>query len=449
MKKRLFGTDGIRGIAVTELTCELIMQIGRALTYMTREVAGKRPVILVGKDTRISSDVLEAALCAGICSAGGNAQCLGVVPTPAVAYLVRQTRADAGVMISASHNSTEFNGLKIFDYTGFKMSDEAEEEIEQLILDYPDRIEIDGDVGRIEQYKNAAEQYISHLAHLSSARLDGMRVVIDCANGSASATAEELFTRLGADVQVIHAKPDGQNINMGCGSAHIDNLMEYVEQEGCDVGLAFDGDADRCLAVDETGELVDGDKMIAIIAKACKEQKKLKHDAVVVTTMSNLGFTSFANEEGIRRVTANVGSRYVLEKMLDGGYNLGGEQNGHIIFLDDATTGDGQLAGIRLLEIMKQTGKKLSELAGVMKRFPQVMINVRIPHYQRENWKNDEQITALIDAREAELGEAGRILVRESGTEPLIRVMIEGKDFNRINAIAMEISEKIRERVYR
>lgn len=447
---RLFGTDGVRGIAVTELTCELAMQIGRALAVVM-SASGRRPSIVVGKDTRASSDVLEAALCAGLCSSGADVRCLGVVPTAAVAFLVKKYDASAGIMISASHNSVEFNGIKLFDQNGYKLSDEMETEIEALILDRPEEIWLASatDVGRLVRDEEAAEIYISHLLSLISARLDGMKVAIDCANGSASRLAEQFFTRLGAEVQLIYAEPDGTNINLECGSTHIEHLMDHVAKEGFDIGLAFDGDGDRCLAVDETGELVDGDKLIAIVAKAYKEQGRLRHNAVVVTVMSNLGFTSFAKEEGIRRITANVGDRYVLEKMLDGGYNLGGEQNGHIFFLDEATTGDGMLSGAKVLEIMKNSGRKLSELAGVMKRFPQVMINVRIPEYQRENWKNDEVLTSLIDMREEELGDEGRILVRESGTEALIRVMIEGKDFNKINAIAMEISEKIRERICR
>ncbi len=444
---RLFGTDGVRGIAITELTCELVMQIGKALAFRLRGEG--RPAIYVGKDTRNSSDVLEAALCAGICSAGGDVYCLGVVPTPAVAYIVQRSHGTAGVMISASHNSAEFNGIKLFDRNGYKMSDDAEAEIEALILDYPDRMELSGEVGSILSYRNAVEEYLNHIVSLISVRLDGLKIAIDCANGCASYTAKPLFTRLGAEVTLLHAEPDGTNINMDCGSSHIQDLMDHVSEGDYDAGLAFDGDADRCLAVDETGELVDGDKLIAIVAKDCHAKGTLKQDAVVVTVMSNLGFTYFAKEHGIRRITANVGDRYVLEKMIDGGYNIGGEQNGHLFFLDDATTGDGQLSGAKVLEILKREEKRMSELASVMKRFPQVMINVRIPHYQRENWKNDEEITALIDAREEELGDAGRILVRESGTEPLIRVMIEGKDFNRINAIAMEISGKIRERVGR
>ncbi len=448
---RLFGTDGARGIAITELTCELAMQIGRAAAMVLTKHSSHRPKILIGKDTRISSDILEAALCAGICSVGADAQILGVVPTPAVAYLVKKCGADAGVMISASHNSVEFNGIKLFSSTGYKLSDEIEEEIEALILDHPEQIAlVDGtDVGSITYYADAADEYIAYVDSCIAAKPEGLRVALDCANGSASATAKTLFERLGAQVMLIHAEPDGTNINKDCGSTHIEDLMEFVVENQCDIGLAFDGDADRCLAVDETGELVDGDKLIAICAKAYKDQGKLKANAVVVTVMSNLGFTHFAKAEGLKMITANVGDRYVLEKMLDGGYNIGGEQSGHIIFLDEMTTGDGQLSGAKVLEILKASGKKMSELAGVMEKFPQVMINVKIPNHQKENWKNDSEITDLIDRKEELLGDAGRILVRESGTEPLIRVMIEGKDFTQINDMAMEISEKIRERVGR
>ena len=446
---RLFGTDGVRGIAIKELTVELCMQIGKSLAYVIGESTRPHPTIVIGKDTRMSSDVLEAALCAGICAAGGDALCLGVVPTPAVAYLVQKRRAQAGVMISASHNSAEFNGVKIFGADGYKISDDTEALIEAFILDRPGRVQTysGNEIGTIKQDTNAVYDYVTHLESLISVRFDGLKIAVDCANGCTCTTALELFTRLGAKVERIYSEPDGMNINLDCGSTHINHLMDYVAANGCHVGIAFDGDGDRCLAVDETGELVDGDKLMAIIAKVWKEQGKLKKDSVVVTVLSNLGFTSFARANGIKRITSNIGDRYVLDKMLDGGYNLGGEQNGHIFFLDDATTGDGQLSALRILEIMVRTNKKLSELATIMKRFPQVMINVRIPAYQRENWKNDEIITDLIDRREEELGDEGRILVRESGTEPIIRVMIEGREFTQINRIAVEISELIRQRL--
>lgn len=444
---RLFGTDGARGVAITELTCEMAMQIGRAAALILTKKVSHKPQILIGKDTRISSDVLEAALCAGICSVGADAVILGVVPTPAVAHLVREKNADAGVMISASHNSVEFNGIKLFSSTGYKLSDEIEEEIERLILDAPEEITLKShtEIGKITRCETAADEYIEHIKSTIDTDLSGLRVALDCANGSSSATAKKLFEELGADVLLISDQPDGTNINKNCGSTHMENLMSFVVENSCDCGLAFDGDADRCLAVDEKGELIDGDKLIAICAKAYREQGRLSKDAVVVTVMTNLGFSYFAKDNGISTVTASVGDRYVLEKMLDGGYNIGGEQSGHIIFLDDATTGDGQLSGAKVLEILKNSGKKMSELSDVMAKFPQVMINVRITPRDKEVWKNDAGITGLIEKHEQTLGESGRILVRESGTEPLIRVMIEGKEFAQINEMALEIADKIKD----
>lgn len=448
---RLFGTDGARGVAITELTCEIAMQIGKAAAIVLTKTTKHKPTIFIGKDTRISSDILEAALAAGICSVGANAQLLGVVPTPAVAALVEQKKADAGVMISASHNSFEFNGIKLFSSTGHKLSDEIEEEIEELILDRPEDMKIvsGAEVGKMTHYRDAQTDYIRYIMKCIKGNLTGLRIAIDCANGSASATAKRLFEGLGADVYVINSSPDGININDNCGSTHIGNLMQFVVDKKCNAGLAFDGDADRCLAVDEKGQLIDGDKLIAICAKAYKEQGKLKKNTAVVTVMSNLGFSYFAKDNGIKMQTTKVGDRYVLEKMLEGGYNLGGEQSGHIIFLDEANTGDGQLSGAKVMEILAESGKKMSELASVMEHFPQVMINVKISPRDREVWKNDSQITDLIERYEEELGESGRILVRESGTEPLIRVMLEGKDFKQINEYAIAISDKIRERTGR
>lgn len=445
---RLFGTDGARGVAITELTCEMAMNIGRAAAIVLTKRTKHKPTIFIGKDTRISSDVLESALAAGICSVGANVQILGVVPTPAVAALVQQKKADAGVMISASHNSFEFNGIKLFSSTGYKLSDDIEEEIEELILDKPQEMKLvsDENVGRITYYRDAQTDYIRYIMKCIKGNLTGLRIALDCANGSASATAKRLFEGLGASVYVINASPNGININENCGSTHINNLMQFVIDKKCHAGLAFDGDADRCLAVDEKGELVDGDKLIAICAKAYKEKGKLKKDTAVVTVMSNLGFSYFAKDNNIKMLTTKVGDRYVLEKMLEGGYNLGGEQSGHIIFLDEANTGDGQLSGAKVLEILAESGMKMSELAAVMEHFPQVMINVKISPRSREVWKNDSQITDLIEQYESELGDSGRILVRESGTEPLIRVMLEGRDFSQINRFAVEIADKIRER---
>lgn len=445
---RLFGTDGARGIAITELTCELAMQIGKASAIVLAKKAKHKPTIFIGKDTRISSDVLEAALVSGICSVGANVEILGVVPTPAVAALVEQKKADAGIMISASHNSFEYNGIKLFSSSGYKLSDEIEEEIECLILDKPEEMKIvsHGNIGKVTYYRDAQTDYIRYIMKCIKGNLTGLRIAIDCANGSASATAKRLFEGLGASVFILNASPDGTNINDNCGSTHIGGLMQYVKDKKCHAGLAFDGDADRCLAVDERGELVDGDKLIAICAKAMKEQGKLNKETAVVTVMSNLGFKHFAKDNNIKLQTTKVGDRYVLEKMLEGKYNLGGEQSGHIIFLDEANTGDGQLSGAKVLEILAESGKKMSELADCMEHFPQVMINVKINQRSKEVWKNDSQITDLIEKYEEELGDSGRILVRESGTEPMIRVMLEGRDFKQINEYAIAISDKIKER---
>ena len=446
---RLFGTDGARGIAVKELTCELAMQIGRASALVLTKAMNHKPVILIGKDTRISSDILESALCAGICSVGADAVILGVVPTPAVAYLVKEKKADAGVMISASHNSVEYNGIKLFSSTGYKLSDDTEAEIERLILDNPEEIVLKShtEVGRIRHCENAVESYINHVKSSVKGDFEGMKVILDCANGSSSATAKQIFGGIGADCIYINCNPDGTNINDKCGSTYIIGLQKAVKENGADIGLAFDGDADRCLAVDENGELVDGDKLIAICSKAYKEQGRLKNNSAVVTVMTNIGFSQFAKENDINIITANVGDRYVLEKMLEGGYNIGGEQSGHIIFLDEATTGDGQLSGVKVLEVLQNSGMKMSELAGIMTSYPQVMVNVKVTPQVKAEWKSYDDVKEIISLHEKTLGDNGRILVRESGTEPLVRVMLEGKDTEQITAMANEIADKIREHI--
>ncbi len=428
---RLFGTDGARGVAITELTCETAMLIGRAAALvLTKNITDRKPKIFIGKDTRISSDVLEAALCAGICSVGADAVKLGVVPTPAVAWLIREKGADAGVMISASHNSVEFNGIKLFASTGYKLPDAVEAEIEALILDTPGEIPLKShtEIGRITDYTTAQDDYIDYIVSCIDTRLDGTYLALDCANGSSSATAQKLFEKLGAKVDMLSAEPDGTNINDNCGSTHMENLMAYVPAHGCDAGLAFDGDADRCLAVDEKGNLVDGDKLIAIAAYSMKQKGTLKNNTAVVTIMSNLGFFRFAEREGIATAATKVGDRYVLEEMLAKGYNIGGEQSGHIIFLDHASTGDGQLSGAKTIETLVNSGKKMSELAEIMECFPQMMLGVRIKPEHKNVWREDEKVKAVMAEYEEKLGSDGRILVRESGTEPLIRVMVEGKD---------------------
>lgn len=447
---RLFGTDGARGIALTELTCETAMQIGRAAAMVLTKKAHRKPKILIGKDTRISSDVLEAALIAGICSMGADAVTLGVVPTPAVAFLVKKRDADAGVMISASHNSMEFNGIKLFAGTGYKLSDDIEEEIESLILDNPEEITNamtgGSKVGRVSHDKNAQWDYIRSIMKTVDNDLSGVRVAIDCANGSASATAERLFGGLGATVYLVNCTPNGTNINDKCGSTHMEAISKFVKEKKCHVGVAFDGDADRCLAVDENGAVLDGDKLIAIFARDMRDKGTLKKNTAVVTVLTNLGFTHFAKNNDINMITTKVGDRYIMEQMLAGGYNLGGEQSGHIIFHDYATTGDGQLTAVQLLSIIKRQERKASELGSMMERYPQVMVNVKILPKWKEAWKNDTEIEKIINVNQTKLGSSGRILVRESGTEPLIRVMIEGKKFRLINQMALEIADKIKER---
>ena len=445
---RLFGTDGARGVAITELTVERATQIGKAAALVLAKGCGHRPKIIIGKDTRISGDVLEAALCAGICSVGADAVILGVVPTPAVAMLVKKYNADAGVMISASHNSVEFNGIKLFSGEGFKLPDNVENEIEALILDTPEEMEKElsegTKVGRMTVCGDAVKDYADHVMSTVSVELKGIKVCLDCANGSSSVCAQRIFEGLGAEVVMINDKPDGTNINEKCGSTHMEGLKKAVVENKCDVGLAFDGDADRCLAVDENGELIDGDKLLAIFSKYMKAEGTLKGDCCVVTVMSNIGFFKFAKKEGIVTATTKVGDRYVLEEMQKSGYNIGGEQSGHIILLDHANTGDGEMTGAMFLEIMAKSGKKASELASVMECYPQVLVNVKITADKKGMWETVPEITDAIKMYEDKLGGDGRILVRESGTEPLVRVMIEGKDIDVITDYANSIAELVK-----
>ncbi|MGN0698060.1 MAG: phosphoglucosamine mutase [Ruminiclostridium sp.] len=446
---RLFGTDGARGVAITELTCELAMNIGRAAALvLTKQKTHKgKARILIGKDTRISSDILESALIAGITSVGADVELLGVVPTPAVAYLVRYYEADAGVMISASHNSVEYNGIKLFSSTGFKLPDDVENEIEALILDTPEKMELvdGGDVGRVKTMYGAVSEYNEHIQSTVDGKFHGLLVAIDCANGSASATAESLFFKFGAEFIYINNEPNGLNINDNCGSTHMEQLVDLVKKRGCDVGFAFDGDADRCLAVDEKGNIIDGDKLIAILSRYMKEMGTLKNNAAVVTVMSNLGFHRFMNENKIDTVCTKVGDRYVLEEMLNSGYNIGGEQSGHIIFLDHATTGDGQLTAAQTLELLSKCKRPLSQLVQDIPDFPQLLVNVKITEDKKGLWDKTEKITDVIAQAEKAMGENGRILVRESGTEPLVRVMIEGKDEKEVDYWTNLIADTVRE----
>jgi phosphoglucosamine mutase len=446
---RLFGTDGIRGIANTELSCELAMEIGRAAATVLSDGRRHRPTFIIGSDTRASSDMLSSSLMAGLCSVGADVIQLGVVPTPAVAYLVGKYKADAGVMISASHNPAEFNGIKIFSGNGFKLPDMLEEKIEDLILDSNKTYTkpIGGEVGKVTYAHDAAKDYIRHLKSSAHCSLNGMKIAVDCANGSASATAPMLFSELGADVHILSASPDGENINKECGSTHMEALAEYVLANGLDCGIAFDGDADRCLCVDEKGSIIDGDMIMAICSLDLKKRGKLNRDTVVGTIMTNFGFGKFCEDNGLRFIATKVGDRYVLEEMLLEDYSFGGEQSGHIIFRDFATTGDGQLTAVQLLVHMKHSEKKLSELAAVMTRYPQTMVNLTISAEGKIAFYTDRVIAEKLDEAKAALGKSGRIVVRPSGTEPLIRVMVEGIDEEQISAIARDVADVIKERL--
>lgn len=447
---RLFGTDGVRGIANESLTPELALQIGRAAAkVLLRESKSSKPTILIGKDTRASGDMLEAALTAGFTSVGCNVLSVGVVPTPAVAYLVCEYGCEAGVMISASHNPCEYNGIKIFQKTGYKLDDSIEEEIEAIILDNAEEIPVmtGGAVGNRLYCKTAVKDYVEHVVSTTSVRFDGLSIALDCANGSASVCAKEIFTSLGAKCIMLSDTPDGVNINHNCGSTHPEELMKFVKDAGLDLGLAFDGDADRMLAVDENGELVDGDKVIAICAKRMKDEGKLAKNTAVVTVMSNMGFFKFCKDNDIDCAKTAVGDRYVLERMLKDGYNIGGEQSGHVIFLDYASTGDGELSGVQLLETVVKSGKKLSELAKIMRVYPQVLINVTVTPEGKQKYNNDEYIISAVQQAEMELSGEGRVLVRVSGTEPLIRVMLEGSDIDQITKLGNAIADVVRERL--
>lgn len=441
---RLFGTDGVRGVANSELTPELAFKIGRAGAYVLTSDAHK-PKILVGRDTRISGEMLESALIAGICSVGAQAVCVGVIPTPAIAYLVRTQGFDAGVMISASHNPFEHNGIKYFNSEGYKLSDEIEERIEAIILDNAEEISrpTHENVGRISHDSTLCEKYIKFAASTTEVRLDGMKIAIDCANGASSVTAQKALEMLGAEVDVINNSPDGININADCGSTHIEGLMRYVTEVGADMGLAFDGDADRVLAVSEKGEYVDGDKIMAICALDLKARGKLKKNTIVATVMSNLGLFVMGREKGLNIEKTKVGDRYVLEEMLKSDYSIGGEQSGHVILLEHNTTGDGLVTGIQLASAVKKSGKTLSELAGVMDVYPQVLINAKVKTENKERYTEDAEIMAEIEKIEAEFANNGRVLIRPSGTEPLVRVMIEGKDENIIRARAEALADLI------
>ena len=439
---RMFGTDGVRGVAGTELTIELAMKLGQAGAYVLTKEKSHQPTIIVGCDTRISGGMLANALMAGICSVGANAIYVGVAPTPAIAYLTRKHKVDAGVVISASHNPMEFNGIKFFNGEGYKLSDQLEDEIEALIQnDLEDVVfPIGPGIGRVEYRFDIVDEYIEKEKKLVPVDLSGLKVVIDCAEGASFYTSVKTLRDLGANLIAIHTNPDGTNINANCGSTHMDELRARVVLEKADVGIAFDGDADRMLAVDETGKLVDGDEIMAICGNYLKNKGKLAKNTIVVTVMTNLGFSIMGEKNDIHIEKTKVGDRYVLENMLENGYNLGGEQSGHVIFLDDNTTGDGLLSALHLLQVMVETKKKLSELATVMEVLPQALVNAKVPNHKKESYMEYSEIAEAIERLEEKFAGEGRVLIRPSGTEPLVRVMIEGKNQGEIDKDAKELA---------
>ena len=446
---KLFGTDGVRGVAGKDLTCELALQIGRATAAELTSLDGHRPRILIGKDTRVSGDMLECTLAAGLCSVGADVDLLGVIPTPGVAYLVRKYGADAGIVISASHNPMEFNGIKIFKGDGYKLPDEVENRIEAHIFKNCEDIKIcDGaEIGRVHRLDTAVDDYVDALEQHIDADLSGLNVLFDCANGASAKVAQKLFPRLGCQCSFTGTLDDGVSVNDGCGSTHLDRLEKKVVEGGFDCGIAFDGDADRCLGCDEKGQEMDGDKIIALLAMTMKEKGRLDGDTAVVTVMSNLGFIKYMESQGINTEKTAVGDRYVLENMRENGFSIGGEQSGHVILLHHATTGDGELTAGKLLKLLAESGKKMSELNGIYAQYPQVLVNVTANAAQKKAYKEDEVLAGFIENEQQKLMGMGRVLVRVSGTEPKIRVMVEGQDLDAIHRCADRIVDKINKRI--
>jgi phosphoglucosamine mutase len=445
---RLFGTDGVRGIANESLTCDLAFKLGQAGAYvLTSEVHRAR--ILIGKDTRISGDMLESALIAGICSVGAEAVTAGVVPTSGIAFLTRNYGADAGVVISASHNTVEYNGIKFFSADGKKLPDAIEDRIERIISGEGEKITLQTGVGigRKVSATGALAEYKEFLLATTETNLRGIKIVLDCAHGAASTVAPRAFKELGAEVVPYYNTPDGTNINDYCGSTHPQKLTQLVAEMGADLGFAFDGDADRVIAVNEHGLIVDGDQIMAICALDLMARRLLKKNALVCTVMSNMGLDIAMKKAGIQTIKTKVGDRYVLEEMIRGGYNLGGEQSGHIIFLDHNTTGDGILTGIQLASIVRRSGKPLSRLAGVVTILPQVLVGARVRDELKEAVMEDDIVKKRIAELEARMKGRGRVLIRPSGTEPLVRVMIEGEDKQEIERQAVEMAALIESRL--
>jgi phosphoglucosamine mutase len=442
---RLFGTDGVRGLANQDLTAELALDLSVAAAHVVGEAGaftGRRPVAVVGRDTRASGEFLEAAVVAGLASAGVDVLRAGVLPTPAIAYLTDALGTDLGVVLSASHNPMPDNGIKFFAKGGTKLDDSVEDAIEARLRELWQR-PVGAAVGRVRDYSEGFAQYVSHIVDATAQRLDGLRVVVDCANGAAFRAGPEALRRLGADVVTAFADPDGLNINDGCGSTHLDQLQDLVVSHGADAGIAHDGDADRCLAVDASGNVVDGDQILAVLALGSRASGRLNDETVVATVMSNEGFRLAMRRSGITVLDAPVGDRYVLEAMKAGGYSLGGEQSGHVIMLDHATTGDGVLTAAHLLGRIAHTGRSLAELAGVVVRLPQVLVNV--PGVDKSRVGSEPELRAAVARAETELGATGRVLLRPSGTEPLVRVMVEAATEDHARAVAQRLAAVVEE----
>nr|WP_317359796.1 phosphoglucosamine mutase [uncultured Tyzzerella sp.] len=446
---KYFGTDGIRGVANIELTPDLAYKIGRAGAYVLNKENNNKPTIIIGMDTRISGDMLEASLISGMCSVGAKVISLGIIPTPAIAYLVKKYNADAGVMISASHNPFQDNGIKFFNNKGFKLSDNIEEEIEDYIDNKYNEIPyVEGsDLGYKETKEEAIEDYVDFLKSTIDVNFEGINVTIDCANGATYQVAPILFEQLKANTNVIFREPNGININDNCGSTHMESLCKEVLQNKSNIGIAFDGDGDRCLVVDENGSIVDGDEIMAICGNYLKQQGKLKNDTIVATVMSNLGLFIMGENNNINILKTKVGDRYVLEEMLLKDLNFGGEQSGHIIYLDYNTTGDGILTAIKLLEVIKKTGKTLSELRQIIKILPQALVNAKVNNKNKYNYLENEEIKKAIDNVEKMFEGNGRVLIRPSGTEPLVRVMIEGDNQEILEKEAKKLASLIEEKL--
>lgn len=444
---KLFGTDGVRGIANQELTPDLAFKLARAGAAVLGQGID-RPKLVLGTDTRISGDMLESAMVAGLCSAGSDAVLVGVVPTPAVAYLIRHFNADGGIVISASHNPAQYNGIKFFDCHGYKLGDDVEDEIERMVLSGSDTVLCTGsDLGRKIVAQKGIRYYADYLKGTVPGNFEGMKIAVDCANGAVFKAAPLVLTELGAEVSTINDRPDGININVDCGSTHPEGLARYVKEHGLDLGLAFDGDADRLIAVDDKGRIVDGDFIMTICARRLKEEGKLAGNTVVVTVMSNLGLHKAMERIGCRVEETRVGDRYVLQRMREKGYSIGGEQSGHIIFLEHNTTGDGLLSAIQLMHSVKHFDASLSELCSTINKYPQVLVNARVKNSNKEAYRDDTLICSEIDRIQKLLEGNGRLLIRPSGTEPLVRVMLEGQDTEQLQQYAENLARLIESRL--